>query len=120
MTRRIIVSAPPLKPILSPSTAETITPSSEPDNSDISTLLTKTIEILRREVTHLLVDSARGKLEKSSSTDLVNYIKLLTELHASEKDLLDDLSDEELLVIVEERNVKSKSKGSREGIEEEG
>jgi hypothetical protein len=101
-TRRIIVPQKSVDEVLKKDLAPS--PKPEPDNSDISTLLSKTIEILRREVTHLLMESSSGKLGKGSSTDLVNYIKLLNELHANEKDILDQLSDEELQAIVESRN----------------
>lgn len=103
-TRRVIIQSKTVGEVLKKDPAPSALPKPEPDNSDISTLLGKTIEILRREVTHLLMESALGKLPKGSSTDLVNYVKLLNELHAEEKDILDQLSDDELQAIIEGRN----------------
>lgn len=53
---------------------------SVPDGFDAVTMLEKCQEILKREVHRLLMESARGKLDKASSVDLVNYIKLFTEM----------------------------------------
>jgi hypothetical protein len=56
----------------------------------------KCTEILRREVTNLMMESAKGKLSTQSSTSLVNYVKLLQELKDIEDEELKRLSDEHL------------------------
>lgn len=53
---------------------------SVPEGFDAVVLLERCGEVLRREVQRLLMESARGKLDKASSVDLVNYIKLFTEM----------------------------------------
>lgn len=88
------------------------------EDTDIATLLDKTLEILKREIKHLMIDSSVGKLNKDSSTALVSYLKLLKELRESELEVLDGMSDDELQAILEKRNVKTKSKSSGEGIKE--
>lgn len=60
----------------------------------IDELTVKTLEILRREIQNLMMESSRGKLESSSSRSLVEYIKLLGELKKKEQDLLNEMSDE--------------------------
>lgn len=64
--------------------------------NDISNMLSKTVEVLRREVTHLLGESTNGKLSRSSSADLVAYVKLLSDLHQQEQETLSNLSEKEL------------------------
>ena len=104
-------------PTLSPS-APPPPPASEDDN-DIATMLTKSIEILRREIRHLMYESSQTKLNKGSATDLVNYIKLLSDLHEKEQELVSKLTDEELKEILEKRNGnKTEPSSSGEGTEE--
>lgn len=78
-------------------------PEQIPDDGDIATLLNKTILILNREIKHLMGESAHGKLNTGSARDLVNYTKLLSELHKEEKELMDNLTDEDLRDIMESR-----------------
>lgn len=73
------------------------------EDTDIASLLDSTLEILRREVRHLLMDSAGGKLSKDSSTALVNYVKLLKELHENEKDIVESMTEEELKELQSEK-----------------
>jgi hypothetical protein len=88
-------------------------PASEDDN-DIATMLTKSIEILRREIRHLMYESAQTKLSKGSSTDLVNYIKLLSDLHDKEKELVSAITDEELKRLLHEAKSESGSERTPE------
>lgn len=73
---------------------EPVVPNFDVLSVSIDELTAKTIEILRREVQNLLIESSGGKLAEKSSTALVAYIKLLGELKKKEKDLLEDLEDE--------------------------
>lgn len=81
---------------------ESLTPPEKPksitvnDQEDFATLLTKGVEVLRREIAHLSSEVVTNKLSRGSSQDLVSYIKLLKELYENEKDLLADMSDEAL------------------------
>ena len=102
------VSTPPPTDTASPST-----PASDDDN-DIGTMLTKSIEILRREIRHLMYESAQTKLSKGSSTDLVNYIKLLSDLHDKEKELVSKITDEELKKLLHETKPESGSERTPE------
>jgi len=72
----------------------------EPDFSLASTtldeLVDKAQEILRREITNLMVESTGKKLSPTSSQSLVAYIKLLGELKEKEEDLLQRLGDNHL------------------------
>jgi hypothetical protein len=63
---------------------------------DIDELLNKGGEILRREVSNLLMESSRGKLSSASARDIVSYIKLLSEIKESQKGDLENLTDEQL------------------------
>lgn len=87
--------------------ATILPPEPAPSDIDIADLLSKTLEILRREVKHLLMESSAEKLHPNSARDLVNYVKLLSELHSEEKDLLDTLTDDELKEILNKRNAKA-------------
>ena len=69
-------------------------------DTTVSELQAKCLEILRREVTNLLMESAKGKLSGPSSTSLTNYVKLLSELKDAEEEELKKLSDEHLKKIV--------------------
>ncbi len=63
---------------------------------DISDLLDKGGEILRREITNLMVESSGKKLSPNSAKDLVAYLKLLSELKIEQQKALAEMSDEEL------------------------
>lgn len=63
---------------------------------DVETLLAKCGELLRREITNLLMESSGGKLAPNSSRDLVQYVKLLSELKAEQLKELADMTEEEL------------------------
>lgn len=102
------VSVPPPANTASPST-----PASDDDN-DIGTMLTKSIEILRREIRHLMYESSQTKLSKGSATDLVNYIKLLSDLHEKEKELVSTITDEELKRLLNEAKPESGSERATE------
>lgn len=72
----------------------------EPDFSLASTtldeLVDKSQEILRREITNLMIESSGRKLSPTSSSSLVAYIKLLGELKKEETETLRNLGDEHL------------------------
>jgi len=70
--------------------------SSDLPEFDLEKLLSKTGEILRREVANLLGESSKGKLSAPSSNNLVQYIKLLSELKAEKQKELENWTDEEL------------------------
>lgn len=75
-------------------------PNTEPDFSlaatDLEELGAKAQEILRREITNLMVESSGRKLSPTSSAALVQYIKLLGELKEKEDEQLRNLGDEHL------------------------
>lgn len=58
--------------------------------------LEKATEILRREITNLMIESSSKKLSPSSAKDLVAYIKLLSELKAEQQEDLSKLTEEQL------------------------
>lgn len=62
--------------------------------SSVDELTAKTLEILRREITNLMIESSGGKLSPPSSKALVDYVKLLDDLKVKEKELLEEASDE--------------------------
>ncbi len=64
--------------------------------SDITDMLTKCQLVMTREIHNLLLESSKGKLSKGSATDLVSYLKLLTEIMKEQEDKLANLTDEEL------------------------
>lgn len=67
----------------------------------VDELRVKCVEILRREVTNLMMESAKGKLSTHSSSSLTSYIKLLQELKDIEDAELKVLSDEHLRKLAE-------------------
>lgn len=73
---------------------------SETSAYDVQDLLDKCGEILRREVTNLLMESSRGKLGEKSARDLAAYIKLLSDLKEEETAKLTELTDEQLQSII--------------------
>lgn len=76
------------------------TDSKEPDFSLASTTLDeltdKAQEILRREITNLMIESTGKKLSPTSSASLVSYIKLLGELKEKEDETLRALGNDHL------------------------
>lgn len=70
----------------------------------IDKLLTDGLLGIYREVKNLLYLSAKGKLGKDSARDLRDTVKLLFELKDREKDLLENLSNEDLEKLKEERD----------------
>lgn len=75
---------------LEPTTPDNVAP------MDIDDLLSKGGEILKREIRHLLRESAGNKLSPGSARDLVAYVKLLSELKEGAQKELENLTDEEL------------------------
>ncbi len=63
---------------------------------DVVGLLDKSMVVLGREVTNLMHESARGKLDAKSAQALVQYLRLLNELKAEQQKELQNLTDEEL------------------------
>lgn len=68
----------------------------EAGNFDVVELLDKSTEILRREISNLMIESSGKKLSANSAKDLVSYIKLLHEIKVEQEKLLSEMSDEEL------------------------
>lgn len=68
---------------------------------DIVDLLQKGEEILRREISNLMIESTSKKLSPNSSKDLVAYLKLLNELKIEQQRALSELTDDELGNIAE-------------------
>jgi ribosomal protein L29 len=85
------------------------------DKDDISleSLLNRSLEILKREITNLMMASANGKLNGTSGRDLVAYVKLLSDLQNKKSDELSEMSDEDLEKVL--KDVKSK-RGSKKEI----
>jgi hypothetical protein len=67
---------------------------------DLSDLLDKGAEILKREIRNLMLESSGKKLSPTSARDLVSYVKLLHELQLEEKKILAGLTDAELEKLV--------------------
>ncbi len=63
---------------------------------DVELLLTKTGELLKREISNLMSESSRGKLSPASARDLTAYIRLLSELKEQQKEEINNMTDEEL------------------------
>lgn len=72
----------------------------EPDFSiaqtDLDELITKAQEILRREITNLMIASTGKLLSRDNAMSLTSYIKLLNELKEAETKALKALGDEHL------------------------
>jgi len=62
----------------------------------VDDLRVRCLEILRREVTNLMIESSKGKLSTGSSNSLTAYVKLLEELKDLEEEELKKLSEEHL------------------------
>lgn len=73
-------------------------PTSDPKPSDIDLddLLDKQTLILYRETKNLLIESSKGLLSPAASGSLERVMKLTAELRKRQKELLENLSDEEL------------------------
>lgn len=63
---------------------------------DVEALLARGGEVLKREIRHLMRESANGKLGASSARDLVAYLRLLSELKIEEEKIASELTEEEL------------------------
>ena len=70
------------------------------DATDVDTMLAKCYHVLQREVANLMTESFAGKLGKSSASDLVAYIKLLSDMKMDESALLSVASEEQLNEII--------------------
>ncbi len=68
----------------------------QPEEVDISDMLERTKEVLRREIKNLSTESIKGKLKPASSASLTAYVKLLADLLKEEKSTISKLSKEEL------------------------
>lgn len=62
----------------------------------IDRLLEDGLYILYREIKALFIMSSRGKLEPNDAKDLRDHLKLLFELKEREKELLTNMTDDEL------------------------
>lgn len=78
-----------------------VPPTPPPSGVDLKDLLDKSGIILFREIENLMFESKLGLLSKDSSAMLVNYIKVLKELHKEEKATLEAMSDTELEKLLE-------------------
>jgi|SRR5271166_3930212 len=59
------------------------------------------LNILNRDVVHLMESSFKGVLTKDQSASLVNYLKLIKTLKELEKEKLSEMSEEDLEKLVE-------------------
>lgn len=66
---------------------------------DVDVLLAKAGIILQREIRSLMSASARGKLDRSESQDLIAYVKLLAETKVQLEDATKNMTDAELKAI---------------------
>lgn len=62
----------------------------------LKSLQERCIEILKRDLSYLMQESASKKLSAASARDLVAYLKLLDDLKSLEDDELSGLTDETL------------------------
>lgn len=70
----------------------------EPESEfDILDELARAQLIVQREIKNLLMASSRGKLNPAEARDLVNYVRLLTDLKKDAEKELASMKDEELL-----------------------
>lgn len=79
-------------------------------------LLEKTIEAIKRDITHILLEGASRKLSPTSARDLVNYYKVLVDVQRQQTksdEALAKLSDEEL-----RSQVKALLDGAGEGTDQ--
>ncbi len=72
---------------------------------NLSNLMDKHLLLLYRETKALMIESAKGnKLSKDSALAMRENLKLIMDLKKKEKDMLDNLSDEELSKLIEEKS----------------
>lgn len=73
-------------------------PEPVPVRTDVSidSLLNKGLLAIERTMKHIVERSVHGVLERQDVQNLKDLMSLLQELKASEKDILDKMSDEEL------------------------
>lgn len=97
------IYTPTPKAVEAPPTLATSHPS-DPKVSDISLddLIGKHLLIIYRDTRQLLIESVTGKLSKESSQCLRDNLKLLLELKDREKDIFEDIPEEELRKIISE------------------
>ncbi len=76
----------------------------------IDRLLTDGLLGIYREVKNLLYLSAKGKLSSSDAKDLRDTVKLLFELKDREKDLLENLTNEDLEKLKDEQSYDNQSR----------
>jgi hypothetical protein len=67
---------------------------------DLDEQLDRCLEILRRDVNHLMKESVDKKLSPGSARDLATYLKLLAELDRRQKTSIEDMPVEELEKLV--------------------
>ena len=74
------------------------TPGSEEisGDTDIDILTAKGMESLKRDMTHIMRESALAKLSAGSSRDLVAYLRFLKEYKIEESKLANEMTEEEL------------------------
>ena len=79
----------------------------DPKASEISLddLMEKHLTLLYRETRNLLMESSEGKLGKDSAHSMRENMKLIVELKKKEKEVLSDMSVEELEKLTNEKNV---------------
>jgi len=65
-------------------------------NVDLVKLNKRLLNVLSRDVVHLLEASYKGKLDRDDQQALTNYLKLMKDLQKQEEDALENMSDEEL------------------------
>lgn len=66
---------------------------------DAEVLLGKCGVILQREIRSLMAQSAKGKLDRADSQDLIAYVKVLSELKSELQSSLSSMTDAELKAI---------------------
>lgn len=76
-----------------------LTPDELPE-FDVDVLLSKAGVILQREIRALMAASARGKLDRADSQDLIAYVKLLADTKTQLEEATKSMSNEELKKLV--------------------
>ncbi len=71
---------------------------------DLRQLLDQCIEILRRDIKNIFVESSKGKLSPAAARDLVAYTKLLSDVLEESEEEASGASEEELKKIVNEKD----------------
>lgn len=106
MTRRIVESPKDAKgSYLPPEGAPRSETPSDPLPKDINLddLISKHLLILYRETRSLMVESASGKLSKDSAISMRDNMRLLFELKKKERELLDNLTDEDIVKLLNDQ-----------------